>query len=68
MAGNAGWLAIGGAVVAWEVVCLCSRGRLPGLGRAASTLARRLPWRIAMVLAWIFAGVHLFARSSLPGH
>ncbi|HVA08796.1 MAG TPA: hypothetical protein VNG12_18840 [Acidimicrobiales bacterium] len=68
MLGTTGWLVIAGAAIMWEAVCRASRGRFPGLGRTGSMLARRLPWRVVLIVLWMFAGLHLFARYTVPGH
>ncbi|MHB8245982.1 MAG: DUF6186 family protein [Acidimicrobiales bacterium] len=68
MLGIASWLVIFGAAIVLEAVCRVSRGRLPSLGQTVSTLAERLPWRVVLIVLWVFAGLHLFARYTIPGH
>ncbi len=68
MAGTLSWVAIAGAAVVWETVCRTGRRRSPDISRTGAMLARRLPWRIVLAATWIFVGVHLFARYSVPGH
>jgi hypothetical protein len=64
--GTVAWLALGGAIVVWQVVCRTSGGRYPGLGALALALGRRWPGWVALTGMWAFAGWHLFARYTVP--
>jgi ABC-type nitrate/sulfonate/bicarbonate transport system permease component len=69
VAGTIAWLAIVAAGIAWEIACRFGRlGRTgwPPLGRVLGDLDRRLPGRLLLLLAWAFAGLHLFARYTVP--
>ena len=42
--------------------------RISTLSRTVSMLATRIPGRTLLVLLWVFVGLHLFARYTLPNH
>jgi hypothetical protein len=66
--GTVCWALIAGTAIFWETARRAGRNRFPDIGRTGRMLARRLPWRIVFVAVWIFAGVHLIVRYSVPGH
>lgn len=66
MIGTVLWLALLAAGISWEAACRLGR-RHPGLGRVAARLDARWPGRLALLACWAFAGIHLFARYTLPG-
>lgn len=66
MAGTVAWLAILAAGIAWELSCRLRKGGWPPLGRVLGRLDRRLPGRVLLLGAWAFAGLHLFARYTVP--
>jgi len=60
------WCAITVSGLAWELTCRISDGRWPGLREVGSALASSLPGRVALFALWVFVGVHLFARYTVP--
>jgi hypothetical protein len=57
-------------IVASAAMELVARGRpevIAPLSRVGARLARVLPLRVVLWAGWIFLGVHLFTRYTLPG-
>ena len=42
--------------------------RVATLSRAMSVIARRVPGRVVLIVLWLFVGIHLFARYTIPLH
>jgi len=68
MYATVGWIALLGASVLLEVLARFRSKRTPTLAQLGSTLALRIPGRVFLILLWIFVGVHLFARYTIPHH
>ena len=68
MVGTGLWIALGFVAVLFEAVSRRPGTRLPGVARVAGMIARRLPGRVLLALIWVFVGVHLFSRYTIPGH
>ncbi|MGD0883193.1 MAG: DUF6186 family protein [Acidimicrobiales bacterium] len=60
------WVVLLSAAVVWEVVCRRSGGRWTSLGELAGAMAARRPGLIILLVLWVFVGVHVFARYTLP--
>ena len=65
MAATILWVALLGAVAGLEARAR-RRGRIPTLGRLGSVVASTLVGRLALAALWVFVGLHLFARYTLP--
>jgi len=66
MYGTVGWIVLLGAVVIVEVLSRLHVTHTPSLARTGAMLAARLAPRILLLLFWIFFGLHLFTRYTLP--
>lgn len=66
MAGTVAWLALAALALGWELACRLGPRRRPRLAQALALLATRLPGRLLLLLLWVFAGIHLFARRGAP--
>jgi hypothetical protein len=66
MIGDVLWFVLLGACVLIEVLARRSPKRFATLSQFGTTVASRLLGRIVMVLVWLFVGVHLFARYTIP--
>jgi hypothetical protein len=62
-----GWIILGLASVAGEIVGLLSNGRFPTFGDVLSFLMRSRAGRWFVLIGWIWLGWHLFVRSGVPG-
>ena len=62
-----GWVILGLAALAAEVVGLLSGGRFPTLGDVLSFLMRSRVGRWFVLIGWVWLGWHLFVRSGVPG-
>jgi hypothetical protein len=62
------WLALLGLSILVELRARLGAGRTPTLGRVGAAIATSLGGRILLLLLWMFAGLHLFSRYTLPGH
>jgi hypothetical protein len=68
MFGTTAWIALFLAVV---LIMFFAQFRDAGpatLTKTGDAVARRVPGRVILLLFWIFVGVHLFTRYTLPGH
>jgi hypothetical protein len=63
-----GWLVLLGAGLLIEVLGRLRPARISTLARLGAMLASRILGRVVLILIWIFVGVHLFARYTIPGH
>jgi hypothetical protein len=66
MIGNILWCILLGACVLIEILARRFPSRIATLFQFGTTVASRLVGRILMVLVWLFIGVHLFARYTIP--
>ncbi len=62
-----GWVVLGLAAVAAEVIGLLSDERFPTLGDVLSFLMRPRVGRWLVLVGWVWLGWHLFVRSGVPG-
>ncbi len=68
MYGTIAWLALLALAVLFELLARRRRTKTSTLAQLGATIASRLPGRVLLVLVWIYVGVHLFTRYTLPGH
>jgi hypothetical protein len=68
MSAAAIWWALLGAAVLIEVVARFRPARVSTLDQAAALVAGRIPGRVILMAFWVFVGVHLFARYTIPSH
>jgi hypothetical protein len=60
------WVLIAGGA-ALEVAGRIRPALVAPLSRLGDRVASHLPLRVALWVGWIFVGVHVFARYTLPG-
>lgn len=60
------WIALLFAVVIVELWSRKHPERFSSLSRTGALLASRLPGRVVLVVLWVFVGLHLFARYTIP--
>ena len=68
MYGTIGWSVLGALCVFIELYARLHPTRTVTIGRVGSWLAGRGAGRLALALVWVFVGVHLFTRYTVPGH
>lgn len=68
MIGTIAWLVLLGACVIIEFLARRYPTRISALSRFGATLASRRAALVLLVLFWVFVGVHLFARYTIPRH
>jgi hypothetical protein len=68
MFGTACWLIVLALGVLIEVLSRLGRITTPTLNRTGALVARSVVGRLCLLAFWIFVGLHLFARYTLPGH
>lgn len=68
MVGTIAWIVLLLAVV--QIMFLSHRREAgtAALTKTGSAAATRVSGRVILLLFWIFVGVHLFTRYTLPGH
>jgi hypothetical protein len=66
MIGNVLWFVLLGASVAVEVLARLYPQRFATLTQFGTKVASHLAGRLLLVLLWVFVGVHLFARYTIP--
>ena len=66
MYGTVGWIVLLGAFVILEVLSRLNVTHTSSLARTGAMLAARLAPRILLLLLWIFVGLHLFTRYTIP--
>jgi hypothetical protein len=66
MIGNIAWFILLGACVLIEVLARRFPSRFATLAQFGTTIASRRIGRFLLVLVWLFVGVHLFARYTIP--
>jgi hypothetical protein len=62
------WWALIVASVTMELVSHVRPTQVAPLSRLGAQLARILPLRVVLWAGWIFIGLHLFTRYTLPRH
>lgn len=60
------WMALVAAGALIEVLVRLHFTHASTLLRTASMLAIRIPGRAILILLWVFVGLHLFARYTVP--
>jgi hypothetical protein len=60
------WWVLIGAGAAFEVAARVRPTLIVPLARLGARLASNVALRVALWVAWIFVGIHLFARYTLP--
>jgi hypothetical protein len=68
MYGTVGWIVLLGAGIVVEVLGRLHVTHTPSLARTGALLAARWTPRILLLLFWIFVGLHLFTRYTIPAH
>jgi hypothetical protein len=68
MLGTICWLILLFSGVLIEVLSRAGRITTPTLIRTGALVARSVVGRLFLLAFWIFVGLHLFARYTLPGH
>jgi hypothetical protein len=68
MYGTVGWIVILAVGLSLEVASRSRALKTPNLVRAGDLVATKVVGRTILVLFWIFVGIHLFTRYTLPGH
>jgi high-affinity nickel permease len=63
-----GWLVLLGLSVAIEAASRLRAGSTATLARLGAVIATRVSGRVVLILLWVFVGLHLFARYTIPGH
>jgi hypothetical protein len=68
MYGTIGWLVLAAMCGFIELRARRSAGHTATMSRFVEIVASRRAGRLVLALAWVFVGVHLFTRYTLPGH
>ena len=68
MNGTVGWIVLLGVGVIVEALSRLHLTQTPSLARTGSLLAARWAPRFLLILFWIFVGLHLFTRYTIPAH
>lgn len=68
MFGTICWLILLASGVLIELLSRTGRIVTPTLIRTGALVARSVVGRLSLLAFWIFVGLHLFARYTLPGH
>ncbi len=68
MIGTVGWLVLFGLGLLLEILSRTGVLRTPTLARSLALVGSSLSGRVLLVIFWIFVGLHLFTRYTLPGH
>ena len=68
MWGDLGWTALLVATIAIEGLSRLGLIRSATLSRMGALIATRTWGRLVLMLLWMFVGLHLFARYTIPGH
>ncbi len=63
---TAAWVTLLAACAALETAAHRPGARISTLGKFGAWLATRVPGRILLWATWVFAGVHLFTRYTIP--
>ena len=65
--GTTPWIVLVAVAVVLDLAGRARWGRSAGAGSLLTLFASRLPGRLLLAGLWVFAGVHLFARYTIPG-
>ena len=68
MLGTVCWLMLLALGLLIELFSRLGRTATPSLIRTGALVARSVVGRLFLLVFWIFVGLHLFARYTLPGH
>jgi hypothetical protein len=68
MYGTIGWIVLLVACALIELLARRPQSRASTLSQFGALIASRMSGRVLLTLAWVFVGVHLFARYTIPGH
>jgi hypothetical protein len=68
MYGTVGWILLLAVGVILELASRTHLVRTPHIVRAGALVATRVAGRVILILFWVFVGLHLFTRYTLPGH
>jgi hypothetical protein len=68
MIGTIAWLILLGACVVIELLARRYPTKISTLSLFGATLSSQWVARVILVLFWVFVGVHLFARYTIPRH
>jgi hypothetical protein len=68
MFANIAWIVLLVAVVLTMFFARVSDAGPATLTKAGDAVATRVSGRVILILLWIFVGVHLFTRYTVPGH
>jgi hypothetical protein len=68
MIGTIGWLVLLGLGLLTEILSRAGVLRTPALARSLALVGSSRSGRVFLVLLWLFVGLHLFTRYTLPGH
>lgn len=68
MFGTICWLVVLALGLLIELLSRAGRVTTPTLIRTGAFAARTVVGRLFLLAFWIFVGLHLFARYTLPGH
>lgn len=60
------WIVLAVACGALEIAARRPGSRVASLRQLAARLAVRVPGRVVLFAAWVFVGVHLFTRYTIP--
>jgi hypothetical protein len=66
--GTVGWLFLPVVGVLVQVFARREPSRISTLSQFGALLASRVAGRVLLTLLWLFIGLHLFARYTIPGH
>jgi hypothetical protein len=68
MVGTIAWIALFCVVVQIMFLSHKRHSKTTTLAKTGNAVATRVSGRVILLLFWIFIGVHLFARYTLPAH
>jgi multidrug resistance efflux pump len=68
MVGTIAWIALFVAIVQIMFFSHTQESRTATITKTGDAVATRVSGRVILLLFWIFVGVHLFTRYTLPGH
>ena len=68
MIGTISWLVLLALGLVVEILSRAGVLRTPTLARSLTLVGSSLSGRVILVLFWVFVGLHLFTRYTLPGH
>jgi hypothetical protein len=62
------WIVLLALALVIEALSRLGRVSTPTLARTGALMATRVTGRVLLILFWLFVGLHLFTRYTLPGH